>query len=224
MIDDQGLYMLLTQGTSITDLTLGYTCFTTSMAGWPSSWRKLTLSGATLQEFAYLPLHSVQCLQGPLGKLCIPTDIPAAQLPGLLLQATSNLASSPAWVKAPPPQLELCGRSIQVLSSTQCQELLKGLAPVAGSHVHTLKLDLNMQLGGAAVEALADSLWPSVTSLHLGGAGGKLLGRAWEPLAQHFPNLRRLCLKDIKADVSDLELYLTMVLAKGWASGWKGLS
>jgi hypothetical protein len=56
-IDDQGLYVLLTQGTRITDLTLGGTCFTTSMAGWPCSWRELTLSFATLQEFAYLPLH-----------------------------------------------------------------------------------------------------------------------------------------------------------------------
>jgi hypothetical protein len=61
-VDDQGLGVLLTHGTSITDVRLGWTSLTTSKTDWACSWRKLSFEG-TLQEFANLPLKSVQQLK-----------------------------------------------------------------------------------------------------------------------------------------------------------------
>jgi hypothetical protein len=137
-LDDQGLGVLLTHGTSITDLMLGNTSLTTSKADWPCSWRKLDLYEGTLQEFAYLPLKSVQQLEVRRQRLdtswvqlALDSDTPAEQLPDLLHQATRNLASCPAWLKAPPSDLLLHGY-VQDLTSVQRVQLLQALAPVAG--------------------------------------------------------------------------------------------
>jgi hypothetical protein len=167
-IDDQGLEELLTHGTSITELTLGSTILTTSKADRPCSWRKLSIYG-TLQEFAYLLFSSVQQLvvrtggPAPVVEMFLPSDTPPAQLLHLLHQATTNLASCPAWAKAPPHELVLCGTA-QDLTSAQRLQLLQALAPVAGGHVNTLRLTARMQLGQAEVEAIAGSFAGSLTS------------------------------------------------------------
>jgi hypothetical protein len=206
-IDDQGLEVLLTRGTSITNLTLGETILTTSKADWGCSWRKLKVHGE-LQEFAYLPLKSVQQLHPYLGNLYLPPNTPVAQLPDLLHQATTNLASCPAWVKAPPSELTLSGGA-QYLTSDQRLQLLQALAPVAGRHVSKPMLDVNMQLGGAEVEALASSLAESLTILHLNSA--TLLDSFWRPLAQRFTHLQELRLDSgIKADAMSVATYLVM--------------
>jgi hypothetical protein len=212
VVDDQGLEVLLTHGTSITDLTLGKSRLTASKADRACSWRRLVLGYGTLQEYAYLPLKSVQLLQevrrrpAPVVELDLPFDVPAAQPPDLLHQATTNLASCPAWAKAPPSQLTLSGYP-QGLTSAQRVQLLDALAPVAGRHVRELRLGVRVQLGGAEVEALAASFAGSLKSLHLDSA--TLLDSFWTPLAQRFPNLQQLCLgRDIKAGVTSLAMYL----------------
>jgi hypothetical protein len=212
IVYDQGMSVLLTHGTSITDLTLGRTSLTTSKAHWACCWRKLVLHQRTLPEFAYLPLKSVQHLQVGYDKqaswvqLDLPSDIPPAQLPDLVQKATTNLASCPAWAKAPPTQLLLSGHP-QDLTTAQQVQLLKALAPAAGRHVSKLFLDVEMQLGQAEVDTLANLLSGSLTSLHLDSA--TLHDSFWRPLAQHFPNMQELCLNSgIKAAAVDVEMYL----------------
>jgi hypothetical protein len=88
-------------------------------------------------------------------------------------------------------------------------QLLQALAPVAGRHVSKLILDVRMHLGDTEVEAIAAQLAGSVRLLFLGRA--TLLDSFWRPLAQHFPNLRQLCLDTgIKADAMNLAVYLAM--------------
>jgi hypothetical protein len=220
-VDDQGV--LLTHGTSITDLTLGNTSLTTSKADWPCSWHKLKLRYATLQDLAYVPLRSVQELRvtrngspWALGQFDLPSRTPAAQLLRLLRQATTNLASCPAWVKAPPSELALVVR-VSGLTAAQGLQLLRALAPVAGRHVTKLRLEAPMQLGQAEVEAIASSFAGSLTSLHLRSA--TLHDSFWKPLAQHFPNLQELLLEvGIKADVMSVAMYLAMVSCRQSAS------
>jgi hypothetical protein len=210
-LDDQGLEVLLTHGTSITDLTLGETSLTTSKADRACSWQKLELHNGHLQEYAYLPLRGVQQHQvtfcgvpHSLGSYYIKR--PNAQLPDLLRQATTNLASCPAWAKAPPSELLLHGDAPDLTSAQQVQ-LLQALAPVAGRHVTKLKLDALLQLGGAEAEALAGSFAGSLTSLHLDSV--TLLDDFWRPLAQHFHNLQELCLLSYaKADAMSVATYL----------------
>jgi hypothetical protein len=205
-VDDQGLGVLLTHGTSITDLTLGTASLKTSKADRACSWRKLVLHRGTLQEYAYLPLKSVQQLQrvedgdqATLGKFALPHDTPAAQLPDLLHQATTNLASCPAWTSAPPSELQLVG-SPQDLTSAQRVQLLQALAPVAGRHVSKLVLHVKMELGPAEVEAIASNFAGSLTSLHLDLV--TLHDSFWRPLTQHFHSLQELWLgNNIKANV-----------------------
>jgi hypothetical protein len=220
-LNDEGLCELLTHGTSITDLTLGETELTSSKADWACSWRSLTLLGE-LHEFAYLPLKSVRKVQvqvehggpdsgrKPSLTLSLPHHIPAAQLPDLLHQATRNLASCPAWVKTPAPELELGGSAdTQGLTSAQRVQLLQALAPVAGKHVKKLRLCVSMQLGQAEVEAVAGSFPSSLTHVYVGRA--TLPDSFWRPLAQHFPNLQELCLgSGLKADPMSVAMYLTM--------------
>jgi hypothetical protein len=81
---------------------------------------------------------------------------------------------------------------------------------VAGTHVNSLKLDIDMRLGEDEVEVLANLLGGSLTSLHLGGA--TLLDSFWRPLAKRFPHLRKLYLgSTTKATAVNLRMYLTTV-------------
>jgi hypothetical protein len=197
-LDDQGLGVLLTHGTSITDLTLGRTSLTTSKADRPCSWRKLSLWNGSLQELAYLPLQAVQQLKcrchsaAPFLELTLPRDIPPAQLPYLLHQATHNLASCPAWVRAPASELQLHG-SAHGLTSDQRVQLLQALAPVAGRHVSRLNLAFVVQLGQAEAEAIASSFAGSFSSLHL--SFNTVHDSFLETLAQHYPDLQELGLR-----------------------------
>jgi hypothetical protein len=216
-VDDQGLEVLLTHGTSITDLTLYATTLTSSKAERACSWHRLTLLGAALQQLAYLPLKSVQELHTTTGHFVASGqrhrvlhfwNAPDEQLPYLLHQATTNPASCPAWVKAPPSELTLSG-SAQYLTSDQRLQLLQALAPVAGRHVSKLRLSVRMQLGQAEVEAIASSFPDSLTSLHLDWA--TLHDSFWKSVAEHFPSLQQLWLGDhIRADAMDLAEYLAM--------------
>jgi hypothetical protein len=212
-LNDQGLGVLLTHGTSITDLTLGRSSLTTSKADWACNWRKLVLHNPTLQELAYLPLKSVQQLQdlrhggpAPFVELDLPSDTPAAQLPDLLRQATTNLASCPAWAKAPPTELRLYGGDF---TSAQRVQLLQALAPVAGRHVSRLVLWIDTELGAAEAEAIAGSFAGGLTYLSL--ISSTLLDSFWRPLAERFPSLQELYLDFlIQANAMSVATYLVM--------------
>jgi hypothetical protein len=118
-VQQDTLDVLLAHGTNITSLNAWSIKPSTSVAGREVSWRKLALTDEwypTVSHLAHLPLQSVTSLQlsdhpdGRLGLLTLPTSsVPAAQLPGLLLQATTNLAKCPAWRSNPDSRLILGG-------------------------------------------------------------------------------------------------------------------
>jgi hypothetical protein len=180
-LDDQGLEMLLTHGTSITGLELGRTSLTTSKADWACSWRELKLYG-TLQEFAYLPLKSVQQLQvvrhgvyqESLVHLDLPSDTPAAQLLHLLHQATTNLACCPAWVRSPPPELLLLEQLfLDAGTQPDAMDLAESLAMFSSDPQDSLygrirqsRFRLESCVDAWGLEGIRLRLWPSGASLY----------------------------------------------------------
>jgi hypothetical protein len=108
-VQQEALDVILTHGTRKTSLRAGSINPSTSMAGRQVSWRGLVLTDGkhpSKLHLANLPLQSVTSLQlssdAWLGSLELPThSVQAADLPGLLLQATTNLAGCPAWRSAP---------------------------------------------------------------------------------------------------------------------------
>jgi hypothetical protein len=223
-VDGQALDVLLTQCTSITDLTLGDTTLDSSRADRQCSWRRLSLQGpgaGILLQLAYLPLKSVQELQGVydtrLDKpvrawLDLPSPaaaVPAAQLPSLLHQAATNLATCPAWMHAAPSQLALRGAGHELAADEQVQ-LFQALAPL-GAHVTTLVIMLRgeLQLDAADVQALATSTAGSLTALSLYNC--ILPATFWKALAHHFPQLSSLGLcRGVLADATDIGAYLSV--------------
>jgi hypothetical protein len=218
-VDGQALDILLAQCTSITDLTLGPTTLDSSRADGQCSWRRLSLLGSfdsTLFQLAYLPLKSVQRLEerwGALsGTLFLPPSaaVPAAQLPNLLHQAATNLATCPAWISALPSNLRLEGPH-QGLSAHQRVQLLKSLAPLGGPHVTEMDIFLwdELHLGYDEVQALAGRIGGSLTTLRLRSC--TLPGTFWKALTLHLPQLLYLGLFwGVTTSANDIAVYLTM--------------
>jgi hypothetical protein len=196
-LDDDGLSQLLLHGTSITELELGTTALTASKADWACSWKKLTIYNR-LQELAFLPLATVDQLVththlGPsaLRYLCLPQDVPPAELPALLGQACHNLASCSACTRAPPPQLVLRGNAA-ALTQEQRLQLLHALTPLQPWRMTGFQLDIAMTLGAAEVETLASALPHSLTFLELNSI--TLLDPCWRSFSDHLPGLQTLSL------------------------------
>jgi hypothetical protein len=214
-IDGQAVDILLTHCTNITDLTLGPATLDSSRADRQCSWRKLSLLGPPgdiLFQVAYLPLRSVQILEAGLtivGRLLLPDAVPASQLPSLLHQAATNLASCPAWARAAPSRLSLQGAG-QALTAGQRVELLQALAPLC-THVTEMIIYLwhQLELGCMEVQALANSTGGSLQSLSIHNC--TLLGTFWKALTLHLPQLAYLELSgSITANVMDIAMYLSM--------------
>jgi hypothetical protein len=222
--DHQALDLLLTYCTSIIDLTLGSTTLDSSMADRQCSWQKLSLRGpqaGNLFHLAYLPLRSVQKLVERCGvmsgSLLLPPPgaVPAAQLPSLLHQAATNLGSCPAWIQAPPFRLKLYGGG-QELGADQRVQLFEALAPLCGSRVKEMivELDEQLELGSAEMRALASSIGEGLQILRLDSC--TLLGTFWRALAHHFPCLACLdlssmvLLPDAWESVTDIAMYLSL--------------
>jgi hypothetical protein len=220
LVDGQALDLLLTQCTSIISLTLGRTTIDSSRADKQCSWRMLHLRGpweAKLLQLAYLPLRSVQELSDHWGNDNIlsgrlelpPVRVPAAQLPSLLRQAATNLATCPAWIRAAPSQLSLEGG--QELSADQRVQLFQALGPLAAPHVKGLTIQLmeQLKLGSAEVQAIANSIGGGLQALTLRRC--TLLGTFWEALAHHFPQLSSITLSNnVRAGVNDIAKYLAV--------------
>jgi hypothetical protein len=219
-VDDPGLAAVLTHGTSITSLDLGSTALTTSQANRSCSWWRLSIYGH-LQEFACLPLHSIQDLtirateQMQLPPhltpfiLTLPADLPTEQAAALLHQATTNLSSCPACTRSPPSELYLLGHNTDDLGWTAPLhlQLLHNLAPLSTWKLTQLTYDMPAALGGTEMEALANTFGPTLTSLNL--RSFLLEDSFWQPLAQRFPHLRTLALGDgLHAGLLPAAMYL----------------
>jgi hypothetical protein len=219
-IDGQALDVLLTHSTRVTDLTLGAINLDSSRAHRQCSWRKLSLldlHDELLMQLAHLPLRTVQDLNYwgfRSGWGCFnlpgPAAVPAAQLPSLLHEAATNLATCPAWIHAPPSKLSLWGGG-QQLTADQRVQLFHALAPLAAPHVTEMRLNLDgqLQLSSAEIQALADSIGsdPPKLSLH----NCSLSGTFWKALANHFPQLSSLDLcEGVRASANDIAAYLSM--------------
>jgi hypothetical protein len=216
-IDGQALDVLLTQLTSITDLTLGATTLDSSRADRQCSWRKLTLRGpqeGILAQLAYLPLRSVQegginVLSGTLV-LPAPDAVAAAQLPRLVHQAAINLTTCPAWINAAPARLSLQGAG-QALTAEQRVQLFQALAPMGGPHVTEMTINLagQLQLDSAEVQALASTTSGSLKALSLGNC--TLLCTFWKVLPHHLPQLSSIALShNVVASAMDIAMYLAI--------------
>jgi hypothetical protein len=217
-IDGQALDLLLTHCTSITRLTLGGTTLDSSRADRQCSWRKLSLQGSSegiLSQLAYLPLRSVQELEVSHDEvsckvvLPLPASVPAAQLPSLLHQAATNLASCPAWISAAPSYLDLQGGG-QGLTAELVQ-LFQALAPLGGPHVTKVTIGLleQLELGSAEVQALASCIGGSLRTLTLGIC--TLQGTFWKALAHHLPHLSFISLGVYGvASAMDIAAYLSI--------------
>jgi hypothetical protein len=218
-IDGQALDLLLTHCTSITDLTLGRITLDSSRADRQCSWRKLTLRGSfdtTLLQLTYLPLRAVQELWDPFvntGTLCLPPPdvVPTTQLPSLLRQAATNLATCPAWIRTPPSQIRLSWGKGHELGAEQRVQLFKALVPLGVGHVTEMVISLEeqLELGCMEVQALVSSIGDSLQTLRL--ANCTLLGTFWKALAQHLPHLSYLDLySNVATSVIDITVYLTL--------------
>jgi hypothetical protein len=213
-VQQDALVAILTYGTNITSLSASGIEPSSSIAGREVSWRKLVVTGhsyPSTQHLADLPLQSVTSLQlssSPnafLGLLELPTSsVPTAQLPGLLLQATTNLAKCPAWRSEPSSQLALRGDARYAndgvpattrLSDEQRLQLFHALAPLGGPHVKIFTLSIrgcNVKLGRAEVTAVAQSLGKGLMTLRLNHV--MLSAGFWAALDDALPSLGTLAL------------------------------
>jgi hypothetical protein len=210
------LDVLLTHGTNITSLTASCIKPNSSIAAREVSWRKLVLTNddhPTALHLANLPLQSVTSLQlsedpdAGLGRLELPiSSVPSDQLPGLLLQATSNLARCPAWRSKPESWVTLVGDpdfddedgdDVRFLTPDQRLGLLQALAPLHGPHVGGFELGIkgfDVTLGTAEVMALAESLGQGLVELKLSHV--TLSAGFWAALDHALPALHTLTLDE----------------------------
>jgi hypothetical protein len=146
-----------------------------SRAGAQCSWKKLILHvHPALQHIAYLPLKSIQQLGlGPSAEtgpdLRVPANLlPHDQLPALLHQAATNLASSSVWQQGHYSEIRFF--SYKDLSSDERGPLFRALAPLRSHLVVGAKLDFGGSgsgFGRVELPALQSSLGSQLTSLHL---------------------------------------------------------
>jgi hypothetical protein len=210
-VQQDALYELLWYGTSITSLTTASIRPDSSFAGRQVPWRKLFLVDddyPTALHLANLPLQLITSLHMTgypepwLGLLTLPTSsVPAEQLPGLLLQATTNLAKCPAWHSKPESQLLLGGDSAggppayASFNPAQRLQLFQALAPLGGPHVESFELNIEgigVELGRAEVAALAQSLGKGLVELRLTHVS--LAADFWAALDESLPSLHTLAL------------------------------
>jgi Leucine-rich repeat (LRR) protein len=217
--------VLLAHGTSITSLSAYRIQPSTSIADRQVSWRKLVLTDEdhpTVQHLANLPLQSLTSLQlsvDPdvrLGLLELPTSsVPAADLPGLLLQATTNLAKCPAWRSKPDPWLMLRDDSVDEppadasFTPEQRLQLFQALAPLGGPHVRIFALYIegfDMELGRAEVAALGQSFGKGLEELQLSHV--TLAAGFWAALDNALPSLKGLVLEEeVTCSAADIGIY-----------------
>jgi hypothetical protein len=227
-VEQDSLDAILTYGTNITSLNASRIEPDCSIAGREVSWRKLVLTDCyclTTQHLANLPLQSVTSLQlgedpdATLARLELPTrSVPAADLPGLLLEATTNLAKCPAWRSEPQPWVLLYGDpsddvddppATTSFNPEQLLQLIQALAPLGGPHVAAFQLSiegLSLQLGRAEVAALAQSLGKGLRKLELSHCN--LTAGFWAALDDALPSLQYLTLREqVNCSAANVGIY-----------------
>jgi hypothetical protein len=209
--DDEGLEVLLTHGSNITSLNLSsFFELQSSFAERACRWQTLRLRLADALVLARLPLRTVTQLtigspNSPL-ELDLPLEtMPAEQLPLILRQAATNLASCPAWQAGSKSKISLEGDpgpipkpqdTLTVFGGQQRIQLFEALAPLGGPAVKQVEVSIRgatFQWGRPEVQALARSLGGQVTSLELSYCS--LQSDFWVALDECFPALTSLHLE-----------------------------
>jgi hypothetical protein len=206
-LDDEGLEVLLTHGSNITSLNLSSFELQSSFAERACRWKTVKLGLADALVLARLPLRTVTQLtigspNSPL-ELDLPLgEVPDAQLPAILHQAATNMASCPAWQAGSKSQISLLGYpgpipkpedTLTVFDGEQRIQLFEALAPLGGPAVKEVEVSIKgatFQWGRPEVQALARSLGGQVTSLLLSYCS--LQSDFWVALDECFPALTSL--------------------------------
>jgi hypothetical protein len=228
VLNDQGLEAVLTHGPDITSLTLGSIRAEHSFADKVCKWERLCVTGKvdyshvqpSVLLLAGLPLRTVTDLvfwgARGLSDLQLPLSrVPAAQLPVILRQAATNLASCPAWQAGSKGRVSLKGDpwlaldNPAVFDGQQHIQLIEALTPLGGPAVKQVEVSINgaiFQWGPPEVQALARSLGGQVTSLQLGHC--ILLPDYWVALNECFPALTSLhLLQSVTCSASDVAIF-----------------
>jgi hypothetical protein len=185
-LGQQGLDVLLQQGTHVTSLSVAGIKPTECRRRSACRWKKLSVQWPSLAA-AYLPLQAVEQLVGfdclSLYKLGDGIDAAAS-----LHQAASNLAACPAWEHTPPAALQL----IDCKADMSALGLLRSLGPLHAVQFKGFKIDYPGQLGASEVQALRTSLGNGLQQLTLTCA--TLNTGFWQALPEHLPGLQHLWL------------------------------
>jgi hypothetical protein len=129
-------------------------------------------------------------------------EVPDAQLPAILRQAATNLASCPAWQAGFRGGVSLQGepgsarRPRLTFDGQQRVQLVAALAPLGGPAVKQVEVSINgatLCWGRAEVQALARSLGGQVSRLQLGHC--TLISDFWVALDECFAALTSLRLQ-----------------------------
>jgi hypothetical protein len=210
-IDQAGLDAILADGSNITSLgaegfLLGKDA---SRATHPCSWNVLHIHGSadSAQQFASLPLHSVQTLSvaGSQSTLTfnLPPDImPAADMPHLVYNAASNLAACPAIKQGDYTTILLNFRSMDPsdqfqdvqLGPEETDQLLENFAPLEGYIKHFIFDCKDLYLSRADIWSLS-RLGPCLTKLSF-RAVHSLSPEFWASLPQAMPRLTDIFIGD----------------------------
>jgi hypothetical protein len=187
ILNQAGLDELLTHGTRITCLNLATINITQDRSGAECQLRQLGLlqriNLSDVRQLAWLPLKSVERFSWlgdsePRLILCLDDSVPFHELPGLLRQAASKLASSPAWRIRAAHSIVLCGSPHHEEGNPDAigyntnplvrEQLLAALEPLGAPAVRAFELDMrgcSFQLGRAELQALQHSLGQDLESL-----------------------------------------------------------
>jgi hypothetical protein len=224
VLNDQGLEAVLTHGPNITKLVARSITTEASFAERACKWESLYVQGdnhPSVLTLARLPLRTVTELsawggflfQLPLELQLPVSRMPAEQLPAILRQAATNMASCPAWPAGFHGSISLKGdpvfSNMTVFDSQQRTQLIEALKPLGGPAVKEVEVSIgsaSFQWGRPEVQALARSLGGQVTSLQLGDCS--LSADFWMALEECFPALRSLYLKkDVTCSAPDVAMF-----------------
>jgi hypothetical protein len=223
LLDDQGVEAVLTHGSNITSLNVLSIKVETSFVDQPCNWQKLSVEDCYEQPsvlmLAHLPLRKVNDLHiwsSNLPELQLPLGrAPHAQLPAILRQAATNLASCPAWQAGFKGSISLTGGpgpalpNRVVFDGRQRIQLIKALAPLGSPALKQMQVSIDgavFQWGRSEVRALARSLGGQVASLQLGDC--TLQPDFWLALDECFPALTFLRLQqDVTCSPPDAALF-----------------
>jgi hypothetical protein len=218
-ISQDALEVILTYGTRITSLRAFTIRAHTSFADRQCGWKRLGLAAVeyypTVLHWANLPLKGLEdleiwdpCHDGSLAALQLPlSSMHPDQLAALLLQATTNLAASPAWQADPESCIALyfdpSGGTAHSIRFTPQQriQLLEALAPLGGPHVTKFEsyiMGAVFEWGRPELQALGHSLNSSqLSELELSYC--HLAAEFWSALDEVLPSLATLCLNTLVA-------------------------